>query len=199
MAIIAKSKGNSVPVSEGVHTGVCIWVIDLGEQYNKMFDNTSRKVMLTWEIPDETIVVEGEEKPRVISKEYTLSLGEKAVLRQHLEAWRGKKFTEDERRGFDLANILGKSCQLQVLHNDKGYAQIGSVMALPKGMAQLEPEGDTIYFDLENPGCVAVMDKLPGWIQDKIKASSTYQNLVGANVDSDGYQEIDDDDKDLPF
>lgn len=199
MAIIAKSKGNSVPVSEGVHTGVCIWVIDLGEQYNKMFDNTSRKVMLTWEIPDETIVVEGEEKPRVISKEYTLSLNEKAILRQHLEAWRGKKFTEDELGGFDLANVLGKSCQLQVLHNDKGYAQIGSIMSLPKGMAQLEPEGETIYFDLEDPGCLAIMDKIPEWIRDKIKASSTYQNLVGANVDSDGYQEIDDDDKDLPF
>ena len=133
MAIIASAKsGNFVPVSEGVHTAVCIWVIDLGDQYSEKFDNTSRKVQLTWEIPDETIEIDGEQKPRVISKEYTLSLNEKAVLRQHLEAWRGKKFSEEELKGFDLANIIGASCQLQVLHNSKGYANEGSIMALPK-------------------------------------------------------------------
>lgn len=50
MAIIASAKsGNFVPVSEGVHTAVCIWVIDLGDQYSEKFDNTSRKVQLTWE------------------------------------------------------------------------------------------------------------------------------------------------------
>ena len=48
MAIIASAKsGNFVPVSEGVHTAVCIWVIDLGDQYSEKFDNTSRKVQLT--------------------------------------------------------------------------------------------------------------------------------------------------------
>ena len=200
MAIIASAKsGNFVPVSEGVHTAVCIWVIDLGDQYSEKFDNTSRKVQLTWEIPDETIEIDGEQKPRVISKEYTLSLNEKAVLRQHLEAWRGKKFSEEELKGFDLANIIGASCQLQVLHNSKGYANVGSIMALPKGMEKLTPHNDTIYFDLSENSCLYLMDKLPGWIQDKIKQSSTYLKLVKASVDTDNgdFQEVDS--GDLPF
>jgi hypothetical protein len=48
---------------------------------------------------------------------YTLSLSDKANLRKHLEAWRGRKFTPLELRGFDLENLIGVNCQIQVIHN----------------------------------------------------------------------------------
>ena len=35
-------------------------------------------------------------EPFLVWKRYTLSLGDKATLRAHLEAWRGRKFTADE-------------------------------------------------------------------------------------------------------
>ena len=36
MAIIAREKGTAIePITEGVHTAVCIMVIDLGEQLNR--------------------------------------------------------------------------------------------------------------------------------------------------------------------
>lgn len=202
MAIMAKEGGKSFePVSEGVHTAVCVKIIDLGEQRSQLYDKVSRKVMLTWEVTDETIQIEGEDKPRVISKEYTLSLGEKAILRQHLEAWRNKRFSEQELKGFDLANVLGKACQLQVLHNEKGYANIKTIMAVPKGMPAIQPSGETLYFDLSDKGCLELLDKLPGWIQDKVKESSTYKELVAANVDTEngGFEEIDPDEGELPF
>lgn len=59
-------------------------VIDLGEQWSEAFQKTNHKVMITWEVTDESTTIDGEEKPRVISKEYTLSLSQKATLRSHL-------------------------------------------------------------------------------------------------------------------
>lgn len=200
MAIIARAKGSSMdPIPEGVYTAVCVWIIDMGDQYSDYYKKSSRKVMLTWEIPDETVEIDGESKPRVLSKEYTLSLSDKAVLRSHLEAWRGKKFSETELDSFDLKNVLCASCQLQVLHNDKGYANVGSIMALPKGMPKLQPQNETIYFDLSDPECLELLDKLPSWVQDRIKKSSTYKDLVEGRIGPSGdFQEVDDL-GDLPF
>lgn len=197
MAIIAKqeNESNFTPIPEGVHTAQCFGIIDLGVHYSEKFDKKARKVQIMWELPEEKYEHEGEELPRVISKEYTLSLGEKANLRKDLQAWRGKTFTEEELQGFDLKNVLGKGCQLQIIHtekNGKTYSNIASIMGLPKGMKLEQTINPEIYFDLESPEALTEMSNLPAWIQDKIKASETYGAL------SDGFHPTNDEDE-LPF
>jgi len=183
MAIIAKAEMESKfePISEGVHTAVCVGVIDLGLQYSEKYEKSSDKIMLQWELPNETYVTsDGEEKPRILSKEYTLSLGEKSNLRKDLQAWRGKAFTEEELKGFDLKNILGKACQIQIIHTERNgntYANIASIMGLPKGMAVPKPVNGLIYIDLTEDNALNLIDVLPSWIQDKIKSSETYTVL----------------------
>jgi hypothetical protein len=203
MAIIVSNKDTATrnPVSEGVHIATCIRVIDLGTQFSKLFGNNVHKVMITWEVSDDMIMHDGEEKPKLISKEYTMSLNEKATLRKHLEAWRNKKFTEEELKGFDLANVLNVPCQLQVLHNDNGYANIAAVMAVPKGMARPPVIHDTMYFDLTDAGCLTEFEKLPDWIKDKIKQSPEYLNLTEAQADcSEDMRELGEEETDdLPF
>jgi hypothetical protein len=205
----AKSGGNFTPISEGVHCAACISIIDIGVQISEKFGNKQHKIMITWEFPDEMIEIEGESKPRVLSKEYTLSLSEKASLRAHLEAWRGKKFTETELEGFDLKNILGKTCQIQIIHTEKGgntYANVAALMALPKGMPQLKPISEVLYFDLSSERALDEISTLPEWIQDKVKTSETYHDLIKTQLDSrpasdnvaDDYTEVTGDD-DLPF
>ena len=199
----AKSGGSFEPVSEGVHIANCISIIDLGDQYSEKYDKTQRKVLLTWEVTDETIEIDGEEKPRVISNEYTLSLSEKANLRTHLEAWRGKNFTQEELDGFDLQNVLGKPCQLSIVHNERNgsvYANIKSIMSIPKGMPTPPVVSELTYFALDDAASLSLIDKLPQWIQDKIKQSPTYKQLVNSTLDSDSgdFQEIEDS-EDLPF
>ena len=152
MSLIAKETGEKKhfdPVSAGVHLGVCSAVIDLGTHHNELFDKDAHKVLITWEIPSERIEVEKDGKkldlPRVISKTFTLSLHAKASLRQTLEAWRGRAFTKEELNGFDLKNVLGTSCQIQVLHQEKGdktFANVGSVMPLISGMTAPRLEQD---------------------------------------------------------
>lgn len=202
MAIMAKASSGSGgnPVSAGVHIALCTRIVDLGTQFSERFGNSQRKVMFTWEVPDDTVVIDGEEKPKFISKEYTLSLNEKARMRADLESWRGKKFTDADMEGFDLVAVLGAPCQLQVLHNERGYANISSIMSIPKGMTVPEPVGEKLYFDLSDDTCLSVMEKLPEWVRDKIKSSPEYLNLSGAQVDtSEDFKEIDDEDGDLPF
>ena len=41
-----------------------------------------------------------------------------------------------------------------------------------------------MYFDLTNDSCFELMDKMPDWIKDKIKASPEYVAQVSARVDS---------------
>ncbi len=202
MAITASNNGGTTyePIPEGVFTATCYSIVDLGDQYSEKFNNTSRKVLITWELPDETIEIEGEILPRAISKEYTLSLNDKANLKKDLEAWRGKKFTEDELKGFDLENVLGKSCQLQIIHTSKGdktYANIAAIMGLPKGLKPGAPKNPTVYFDLEAEDAMEKLNTLPTWVQDKVKKSNNYAAMVN-NGAPGGFYPIDEDDE-LPF
>lgn len=113
----------------------------------------------------------------VVSKRFTASLHAKAALRGFLEAWRGRPFTADELRGFDLKTLLGVPCLLGVVHNDKDgrtYANISSVMRLPKGMQA--PEGTMLltHFDLSAPDW-ETFSMLPARLQEQIMLSPEYQ------------------------
>ncbi len=176
MSLIAKKSNDDFePIEEGVHHGVIIGLLDLGTQRNEKFDNEAMKVLFTWELPNETINIDGEDKPRVISKPYTLSLHEKANLRSDLEAIRSRKFTNEEvKNGFDLSQIIGSNCQLQIEHNDRNdrnYANVVAVMALPKGSPVLEATNPAIIFEI---GRGEIPESIPSWIQDIIKKSKEY-------------------------
>ena len=203
MAIIASSSGNRDPIPEGVYAAVCTRVIDLGTQYNKVFGSKARKVMISWEIPECTFMIDDNPMPRMISREFSLTLNNKSTLKPFLEGWRGKSFSDNELAGFDLGDVLKAPCQLQIIHNDAGYEKISSIMALPKGVKKPLPATETIYFDLTDPDCLNKIEKLPDWVKDKIKESPEYQQIVsGASSDADNsgeFIDLDINDEDLPF
>lgn len=138
-------------------------------------------VRITFELPSELKVFkEGQEpKPVAISAEYTLSLGEKSKLRPVLEGWRGKKFTEEEAKDFDVSKLLGVPAMIGVMHNEKGYAEIASISGLPKGVecpAQINPSQ---IFDYDENFDIELLEKLPEFIKKKIKSSIEYQKQMG--------------------
>lgn len=193
------------PIEEGTHLGVCNMLVDLGMQFNEVYKNSSRKVLIGWEIPDETIELDDGPHPRQISKRYTASLNEKSTLRSDLAAWRGRDFTPEELAAFDLRNIVGASCLINVIHkesNGKTYANIGNIMALPKGMAKGKLSEPAVIFDLDTDP-VEDVEKMPKWIGDIIKKSETYQQRITpavAPVDNiTQFVELDDADGELPF
>ena len=186
MAILATATVKREAIPEGVYSAICTRLVDLGDQYNKMFGSTARKIMICWEIPAVTIDIDDVPMPKMISREFTLSLGKKSALRPFLESWRGKAFTDTDLTGFDLKNILGKSCQIQIIHNEAGYERISSVMAMPTGSADINPATELLYFDLSDVNCMDVFALLPAWMQNKVKESPQFQNLtVDYTADSD--------------
>lgn len=193
MPLIAKSsgEGNYEPVPAGVHIAICYALYDLGTHYSEKFGNMAHKITLSWELPEERIEVERDGKklnmPRAISKEYTLSLNEKANLRKDLENWRGKKFTEDELAGFDVGKIVGVPCQINVVHTQKGdktYSNIGAIMPVPKGFKVKKPENESVYYIIDEHKR-AIPPQCPEFIKKKIEASQEWAKLSGAEPPHD--------------
>lgn len=185
MGLIAKNDGNTIErLQDGVYTAVSTMLIDLGIQNNERFGKRQRKVIIVWQILGEDVEINGEKKPRIISKEYTLSLNEKSTLRRDLQAWRGQAFTLEELDGFDLVNILNQPCQLQILseeRNGNSYQNIAAIMAMPKGMTVDSGADEVVYFNTYEQETYSNFEKIPKWIQEKIRKCEN-QKETGLDV-----------------
>lgn len=184
---IKKKSGPSVPpMDAGTYPAVCVGIVDLGEQYSETFKKYNDKMLVIWEIPSQTIEIDGGDKPRWLSKDFSASLNEKSNLYQILVSWRGKAFTENELTEdetgfmqFSVLDMLGTGCFLQVIVEEKdgnSYNRITSVIALPAGMPAPATETPLIAFDID-AWDDEVFKSLPGWIQERIKKSTQYQKL----------------------
>lgn len=186
MSIIAKESNRTTdqnPIPEGVHIAKCYAIYDIGTQEKIWQEEVKfkRQVVIAFEIPEERIIIEkdGEKKdlPRAISKLYTLSLYKSAPLRKDLEAWRGKMFTKEELAGFDLKNVAGKSCMLQIVHEPKKdgsgiWVNINSLMSLPGGAKHEGTENPVVVWSILS-GEHTINDDfscVPEWIKTKALA-----------------------------
>ena len=190
MALIASDSGggNFKRVPAGAHIARCFSIIDCGTQTtNGQYGETiARKIRLGWEIfgedeNNEPLIVDinGAVMPMTINKTYTLSLHEKAGLRKDLSAWRGKAFTEEELKGFDISNVLGVYCMLNVTvseNNGKTYSNIAGISPMHKSMQKPESVHKNITFDLDNFD-EEVFKTFHEKLQDYIKQSPEYLNL----------------------
>jgi hypothetical protein len=178
MGTIATDTGGGktyAPAPAGSHRAVCVSVIDLGLQTTNFQGRQSVKpqVLLSWEMVDELM---DDGRPFTLSRTFTLSLHEKATLRAFLNNWRGQPFTEADLKGWDLKRLLGQSCMLSVVHEDKGervYANVGAASRLPKGMTPPDKTHNELrYYSIDDHVIPAWM---PWWIANKIRDSQEYK------------------------
>ena len=182
MKIKDRAKPKAPPVEPGVYMAVCIGFIDLGEQYSEMFKSHSNKGMYIWELPGETIEIDGEQKPRQLSKEFTISSSSKGNLRKFIESWNSKSYSDDEFLDFDLFDQIGKPCQINVVLNEtKEYSNVDNIMPIPRGFPAPTTDTKQIRWDMEQWDD-EVFKELPEWIQDKIKKSTQYQQDHAPNT-----------------
>lgn len=139
MAIYASAGTEFTPAPAGLHQGVCVDVVDMGVLKVTYGDNTKEqhKVRIVWQI--DTDMESG--KPFIVQKRYTLSLNEKATLRKDLESWRGRAFTQDELKQFDLEKLIGANCQVNIQHTQKNgstYANVVTIVPIGRGMGKIE-------------------------------------------------------------
>lgn len=195
MPIILNEKPG-VQVPAGTHIAVCHRITDIGTQPDTGYGE-KRKIVINWELPHELINIDGAEKPMSISKIYTCSLNKKASLRQHLKAWRGRDFTAEELKHFELRNILGKGCQVNVVHNEEGRANVEGVVALPKGQPQPSPVNPLTEYSVDD-GNNEIYKTLPEWLQ-KMCAACLEWNGGGKAEASTEAERPPIDDEDVPF
>ena len=184
MSTVAKMSDKDFPIAPaGTQVARCYQVIDLGHQKvewqgeEKWFP----KVLLTWELLGEEKMTDG--RPFAVSNRFTLSLSKKSNLRPMLEAWRGKPFADEEAREFEVKNVLGAYCMLNVVHkesDEKVYANIAAVMALPKGMSKPTAVNPPLYFNIDLDDA----SKLPEWIQ-KVVGKSREKTGAFSNMKDD--------------
>jgi len=176
MKIKDKVKAKLPPLEPGVYVANCIGVVDLGEQYSKQY-GYSNKILFVFELPSETVEVDGQQMPRQLSQSFTWSGSNRSKLRKTLQVWNTKTYSDDEFSELDLFDQLGKPCQLTVVLNEtKEYSNIESVMALPKGYPAPHTATEFIKWDMDSWDD-DLLQRLPEWVRWKIQQSTQYQKL----------------------
>jgi len=187
------------PVPQGTHLAICNMVVDLGLQESPY--GTRQQLYIRWELPDERLEYEKDgvkhEGPMTIGNFYTASLSEKANLRRDLEGWRGRAFTAEELKGFDVFNVLGVPCQVTVTHTEKGRAKVVSVSGWPKGVEKRKPENPLIRFSDDEGN----LDELPDWLQEIIMAQVKKEETLSPSAQKakEEYGLYEDPNDDIPF
>lgn len=215
MGLTVKASGGSStfkPVPSGMHLARCYRIVDMGTQTTTWKGQTKQqpKVMLQFEVHSEDAdgnpIVTDKGEPMSISKNFTASLGENAILRQELENWRSRAFTADELKGFQLKNVLGAWAMLSVVkeqgNDGNEYTNISSInpvssqikkAGLPQGHNELK------IFDLENPD-MELFETFGNKIKEKIQSSPEWnKKIVPASKPAQPSSGFDDMDNDVPF
>ena len=218
MALIAKESGGGggefTPVPQGMHLARCYRVIDLGTQESSYLGTIKHlpKVMLQFEVHGEddggNPIVTTKGEPMSISKNFTLSLAEMATLRKDLQTWRGREFTAEELRGFELKNVLGAWGMISVIkamgNNGKEYTNIAAIMSVPPAIKKTGmPDGhnELKMFSIDEPDMV-LFDSFSNGLREKIQKSPEWQargNSSASMPVKASAGSIDDLDDDIPF
>jgi len=165
MSLIAKETTSTFkPVPPGMHLARCYRVVDLGTQKTEYMGVAKERqmIMINWEVHGEDdegkplLTPKGE--PMSVSKNYSNTLAPKSALRKDLSSWRGRDFTSDELKGFELKNLLGVWCMVTIVtsigQDGKEYTNIDSVNPVPSAIkAAGLPTGFSKpeIFDLSKP------------------------------------------------
>lgn len=211
MAINATTNGNTPRelIPTGNYIARCYKMIHIGtvEEIILGEKKVLNKVRIGWELPTELRVFNEEkgEQPLVIDKEFTLSLYEKSALRGVLKSWRGKDFTEEEAKCFDITKLLGVQCMINIIHKpskrdaSKIYEEIAGITAVPKGITVPAQINSTFCLDYDNFD-ESKFNSLPDFIKQKMQTSMEYSALIQPNhreFESDN--EPTKEESDLPF
>ena len=216
MSLTAKDSGGGsfTPVAPGMHLARCYRIVDLGTQKSEYQGkvNHLQKVMIQFEVHGEdengNALVTSKGEPMSISKNFTLSLAEKATLRKDLQTWRGREFTADELRGFELKNVLGAWAMITAAKsiggNGKEYTNIVSINPVPVAIKKAGlPEGfnKLAMFVIEEPD-MELLETFGNGLREKITSSPEWRARSGdqpvrkAATTGSGFDDMEDD---IPF
>jgi hypothetical protein len=164
-------------VEDGTYPARIVQIIDFGMQIEtdwktnepKTYEDGNLmikpKAWINFELPDETIEIDGVERPRRYGKEYTISAHEKSAMAALIKAVDSKGTATNG--GKNISGLLGLPAMLAIGSTSSGKAKVSGVSGVPKGMQVGELQNEEVLFDLDN-GTVEVYNTLPKWMKDRI-------------------------------
>jgi len=208
--MIVEDTGTSFkPVPAGMHLARCYRIIDIGTQKTEFEGNVKylHKIKIVWEVhgnDDEgNPMVTDKNEPMIVNKDYTLSWAEKANLRLDLQSWRGKAFTDEEQRRFDLKSVLDKWCMVNVTHKAKKkgngvYSNVTAVTPVPSALKASLPKGHNPckVFQISEPD-MELFDTFSDYLKKQIQESPEWKAVQGRPKDTgSGFDDLP---SDVPF
>jgi hypothetical protein len=186
--------GNYKRVPAGAHVGRCFSLIDLGTQLSsgQYGEKLQHKIQIKWELFGEdeqgAPLVSDDGYPMTISKSYTLSLSDKASLRKDLASWRGRDFTEEEAKAFDVTKLLGAYCMVNVTtseNNGKTYTNVAGLTPLPSALKNSKPNPvhENVIFNLDDPDWT-LFESFHDKLKEAIKRSPEYAQASGTMTET---------------
>src|SRR5215468_6198400 len=127
MSMLLQCRETTKPHPEGIYSGVCVDVVDLG-LVETDFQGEKRvvpkvRLFIETEYRDET------GKAGVITKTFTASLHQKARLAEYIGKWRGRPVVPGE--SIDLAKLIGACCTVVISHQQnmvgRTYASMDAI------------------------------------------------------------------------
>lgn len=188
-------------IEDGSYPARLVQVIDVGQQERIDFETGQstgeyhQRAFLTWEFPTETIEINGEQWPRWLSQEVTVSFHERAKLPQIIAALDPKKEAQH------LGDLLGKPALVTVGSTKNNKAKVTNVVQLPKGMQVDDLKNQPVVFDMDNFD-EEVFNNLPQFIQNKIREARNFNPDLLSNQDTETKEQQQSQegfDDDLPF
>jgi len=192
----------------GVHLARCYRIIDLGTQKTEYMgqEKFQHKISLGWEVHavddngHKLFMKDG--RPFAIFKNYTLSWSEKANLRLDLQAWRGRPFTPDEMRRFNVKSVLGAWCMINCIEREgrtgKTYVNVGGISPVPSLVKQQglpKAINANEFFVISEPD-MALFETFSQNLKTKIQASPEWQKAASKPTQTADDSAFDDD---IPF
>ena len=165
-------------VDDGAYPARIVQIVDFGLQYAtdwktgevKKYDDGNdvmqHKVWINFELPDETIEIDGVARPRWYGKEYTVSAHEKSALHALLKAVDPKGDNTD--KGRNVRGLLGLPAMVTIASTSSGKPKIGAVSGVPKGLQVGALANDEAFLDLDSVDTDSFFE-LPAWMQKRIK------------------------------
>ncbi len=209
MSFIVESGGSFERCPPGLHLARCYRIIDVGTQKSEYMGQVKylHKLMIGWEIhgtdEDGQPLQMMDGRPFAIFKNYTLSWYEKANLRLDLQSWRGKPFTQEEMRRFDLKNVLGAWCMLNIIesqgNNGNTYTNVKGVTPVPAvikhgGLPQAINKNE--IFNLQEPD-LTLFETFSDNLKAKIQSSPEWEKI--GKPQKNTLIRVEDEDSDIPF
>ena len=185
------------------YKAICYKIADLGTR-ETTFENDpprkQRRIYIWWEIMHPKME---DGRPFSVGKEYTMSLNENSNLHKDLKSWRGRSFTEEELGGFDIANILGVSCDLEIIHTSGGNMKVLSVFKPDGGAKKTPTHNECELFELEeyvkewkgestakSKEMCDIFAEFPNFLQEKINESFEMKAVEQSTKVKDGLAEM---------